>query len=87
MTTQEEINRLNEKIKREKFNKEFQKFEKEKELEKKRLKKEYLELKYSKPISAGKNVISGFKKIGKGFMFGINEIQKFNSTQEKRRKR
>jgi hypothetical protein len=83
MTTESEIGRWKERLRQERLKRDFQKYESEKENERKSLMKEYFDLKYEKPISAGKKICQGFKKIGQGFMAGINEIQKFNSNQEK----
>ena len=83
VTTESEIGKWKERLRQERLKRDFQKYEKDKENERRSLRKEYLELKYSGAISAGKKICSGFKKIGAGFMSGINEIQKFNSNQEK----
>ena len=85
MTTQSEIRKWQEKLKQEKLKRDFREFVRKEEERKRQLKREYLQLKYEKPISAGKGVFSGLKKVGKGFMSGINEIQKFNSRQAKRK--
>lgn len=85
MTTQSEISKWQEKIKQEKLKRDFREFERKEEERKRQLKREYLQMKYEKPISAGKSVFGGLRKVGKGFMSGINEIQKFNSKQAKRK--
>lgn len=85
MTTQSEISKWQEKLKQEKLKRDFREFERKENERRRQLKREYLQMKYEKPISVGKGALSGFKKVGRGFMSGINEIQKFNSRQVKRK--